>query len=72
MKIQTLEGSDLNVKIISFYLVLKDKFRLEPRNDIVVKGKDAHFDCLPPKGFPEPTTFWRRGGDILSPEQGPR
>nr|XP_020454428.1 roundabout homolog 2-like isoform X2 [Monopterus albus] len=40
--------------------LLRDDFRQNPQGVVVAVGGPASLECQPPRGHPEPTTFWRK------------
>ncbi|EDW11342.2 roundabout homolog 2 [Drosophila mojavensis] len=48
--------------------VLRDEFRLEPQNTRIAQGDTALLECAAPRGIPEPTVTWKKGGQKLDLE----
>ncbi|POI27138.1 hypothetical protein CIB84_009112 [Bambusicola thoracicus] len=44
---------------------LRDNFRLQPRDLVVMAGQALELDCVPPAGQPEPRVTWRKDGVAL-------
>lgn len=44
---------------------LRDNFRLQPGDLVVVAGQALELDCVPPSGQPEPRVTWRKDGVTL-------
>uniref|UniRef100_A0A8C6WW74 Ig-like domain-containing protein n=1 Tax=Neogobius melanostomus TaxID=47308 RepID=A0A8C6WW74_9GOBI len=40
--------------------LLRDDFRQNPQDVVVAVGESVSLDCQPPRGHPEPSTFWRK------------
>uniref|UniRef100_UPI003AAED308 roundabout homolog 1-like n=1 Tax=Centroberyx gerrardi TaxID=166262 RepID=UPI003AAED308 len=45
--------------------ILRDDFRQNPVDVMVVVGEPAVLECQPPRGHPEPTISWRKDGTSL-------
>ncbi|CAH4036461.1 unnamed protein product [Pieris brassicae] len=45
--------------------VLREEFRLEPVTTQTAQGETVILECLPPRGSPEPTVYWKKNGQIL-------
>ncbi|CAL8308575.1 unnamed protein product [Gadus morhua 'NCC'] len=44
----------------SLKAVLRDDFRQNPQDLVVVVGEPASLECQPPRGHPEPTVYWKK------------
>ncbi|XP_037697785.1 roundabout homolog 3 isoform X2 [Choloepus didactylus] len=50
--------------------VLRDDFRQSPGNLVVAVGEPAVLECVPPRGHPEPSVSWKKGGTRVKEEEG--
>ncbi|XP_072950046.1 netrin receptor DCC-like [Epargyreus clarus] len=48
--------------------VLRDEFRIEPRDIKVSSGEPASLECSAPKGVPDPSVHWTKNGHTLEAE----
>ncbi|CAL8362757.1 unnamed protein product [Lota lota] len=48
--------------------LLRDDFRQNPQDLVVVVGEPASLDCQPPRGHPEPTVYWKKDTGRLDPK----
>jgi hypothetical protein len=56
--------------IFFFFVVLRDEFKVMPKNVRVAAGETAVMECAPPRGFPEPVISWKRNGEKLNTGTG--
>lgn len=50
---------------ISFHAVLRDDFRLVPKDTVALVGGPVVLNCTPPRGIPEPSVLWYMNGKLL-------
>lgn len=58
--------------VCSLLSVLRDEFRVEPKNKKAVQGETTLLECGPPKGHPEPVVSWKKNGQTLDLESNKR
>ena len=45
--------------------MLRDEFKVMPKNVRVASGETALMECAPPRGYPEPIISWKRNGEKI-------
>lgn len=45
--------------------MLRDDFRLVPKDTVALVGGPAVLNCTPPRGIPEPSVLWYMNGKLL-------
>ncbi|XP_028274974.1 roundabout homolog 2 [Parambassis ranga] len=48
--------------------ILRDDFRQAPSDVVVAAGEPAVLECVPPRGHPEPTVYWKRNNARVTPK----
>ncbi|KAJ3588698.1 hypothetical protein NHX12_009552 [Muraenolepis orangiensis] len=59
---RVIDSSPVGIPSVSqiHIFVLRDDFRQNPQDQVVVVGDPANLDCQPPRGHPEPTVYWKK------------
>ncbi|XP_065215201.1 protein sax-3-like [Planococcus citri] len=52
--------------------ILRDEFRIEPKNKKAIQGETTLLECGPPKGHPEPVISWKKNGQTLDLDSNKR
>ena len=47
--------------------MIRDDFRMIPKNNDVAVGDTAILECRGPKGSPEPRIKWKKGNEMIHP-----
>lgn len=51
--------------VLFFVTVLRDDFRLVPKDTVALVGGPVVLNCTPPRGIPEPSVLWYMNGKLL-------
>lgn len=54
-----------NMHSVFFSAVLRDDFRLMPKDTVALVGGPVVLNCTPPRGIPEPSVLWYMNGKLL-------
>ena len=53
--------------MFSSFSVIRDDFRQEPIDMTKSRKSTVKFECIPPRGEPEPTVAWQHNGKDITP-----
>ena len=55
----------ISICYFPLFAVLKEDFKVQPRDQKRGVGETVVLDCRPPKGLPEPRVSWRKDGETV-------
>lgn len=67
LSILSIVSSCFDVFFLLLYrlIVLRDDFRLMPKDTVALVGGPVVLNCTPPRGIPEPSVLWYMNGKLL-------